>query len=153
MIVHATVETLEAYRDQIVGLTASFLSASAQLRDVGIAIDQFFHVWQALIQSGIGVVLLAVDDGKVAGALGGLIAKEDYCNDRFAQEGFWFVGPDHRRSGVGGQLFDAFEQWAKDKGAARVRMIHLSDSMPEAVARIYEDRGYRKVQTVYGKEV
>jgi len=153
MIVNATVADLDSYRDQLVGLTASFLSASQELRDVGIAIDEFFRVWQALIQGGIGVVLLAVDDGKVAGTLGGLIAKEDYSNDRFAQEGFWFVGPDYRRSGVGGQLFDAFEQWAKDNGAARVRMIHLADSMPEAVAKIYEGRGYRKIQTVYGKEV
>jgi ribosomal protein S18 acetylase RimI-like enzyme len=50
------------------------------------------------------------------------------------------VGEDHRGSGVGGELNDAFVAWAKDRGVTEVT-VHAFASNTSAI-RFYQAHGY-----------
>jgi GNAT superfamily N-acetyltransferase len=61
---------------------------------------------------------------------------------------FWYVRKGYRgRYGI--DLIEEYEQWAKQKGCKRIRMIHLVDLMPDKLKRFYERRGYKEIETVY----
>ncbi|WP_343979501.1 MULTISPECIES: GNAT family N-acetyltransferase [Kribbella] len=51
-----------------------------------------------------------------------------------------YVRSDQRGQGVGGRLVDAFVEWAKGRGAARMHVTAYSENA--AALRLYESRGF-----------
>ena len=49
--------------------------------------------------------------------------------------------------------FGSFERWCKERGAARVWMIHLTRIKAEKMARYYEQAGYELAEHFYRKEL
>lgn len=48
----------------------------------------------------------------------------------------WWVGPEHRRRGIGSALLEASEQWARDRGATEFASdAHVDDDVSRAVHR------------------
>jgi GNAT superfamily N-acetyltransferase len=118
----------------------------------GFSIDRFCEIWARLLASGDGVIFAAfsnVDKEELAGVIGGLIHREIYGEALIAEEFFWFVRPGRRHVGV--ELYRHFEQWARDRSAATIQMVHLFDSMPEKVARFYLRSGFEPVEMRYVK--
>jgi GNAT superfamily N-acetyltransferase len=65
-----------------------------------------------------------------------------------ATETAWWVEPDKRGSGLGLQLLQAFEYWAKEKaGAAMISMSSLDDKVGE----MYTKQGYKLYERAYMK--
>jgi hypothetical protein len=73
-----------------------------------------------------------------SGVLGGVASPIYFGGGLVAQELFWFADKGGR------ELLDAFEGWAKEKGAAGVLMISLAidERTDERMSAIYERRGY-----------
>ncbi len=118
----------------------------------GFDLSRFCELWQRILESDTGVIF-AVDgnDGQYAGAIGGLMFDEIYSGRKTATELYWFVRDGHRGHGL--KLYRAFEAWARERGCEEIRMIHLMDSMPEKLNRVYQHLGFRPIETHFAKEL
>ena len=108
--------------------------------------------WKKLMLSDAGVLFAYIKNNAVVGMICGIHHPNILTNELTATEMFWFVDPRHR-GGVGTKLLDAFEDWAKSKGCSKVVMVSMADLMPEIVGRIYENKGYEKLETHYIKGI
>jgi GNAT superfamily N-acetyltransferase len=154
MIRPITIDELSAVEDA----ARDFYAASRFLG--GFRIERFCETWAALLATGAGVIFAALDGaedgidpaedpGAVAGVIGGLLHREIYGEALIAEEFFWFCRPERRGAGVA--LYRRFEQWARERGAATIQMVHLLDVMPEKVARFYLRSGFEPVEMRYVK--
>jgi len=112
--------------------------------------DRFAKCWTELLTLGTGVIfLLGTED--ISGVLGGVIYPDLYSGRLIATEFFWYVRLGSRGHGM--QLYLAFERYAKNRGCEEIRMVHLLDSMPEKLSRVYRRLGYAPAEVHYVKEV
>ena len=87
------------------------------------------------------LVLVAAVDGEVAGHLIGTFADpSDMWTGSKAELVSMYVRGDQRGQGVGGQLVDAFSEWAKKRGAVRLHVTAYAEN--EAALRLYRSRGF-----------
>lgn len=99
-----------------------------------------------LVESGIGRIFMLESDCQLIGGLGAIKFPDLNNGEMTAVECFWLVDPDHRGSGL--KLLDAYEKWYEEdcsKGA----LIHLIDSFPDALEKVYFRRGYQLVEKHY----
>ena len=145
MIRTATINDLETLAD----LAAQFYASSKFLN--GFDLECFETTWTNLITSGSGAVFVIDGQDGPIGALGGVAYPDVNSGRLMATEFFWFVDPSHRGRGI--SLYKAFEDWARAKRCVEIRMIHLSDSMPEQLERLYERLGFEQAEVHYRKEL
>lgn len=107
--------------------------------------------WDKFLAAGFGVIFTLREGDEVIGALGGILFPDPNSGELWATELFWYVKPEFRGSGL--KLLAEFEAWAKHRGAKRITMVHLINSMPEKLHRIYTMRGYSPVEVHYIKEL
>ena len=116
-------------------------------------VDHAVKVYRRFLESGIGVVFISMDHNRLQGGLAAIWAEDLHWRGRFAVETIWFVDPADRDMGVGTQLLNAFEEWAKSEGCHKVAMIHLSDSYPEILEQYYVSKGYQLMEKHYVKDI
>lgn len=145
MIVPATIADLP----RMEAAALRFYSSSRWLRK--FELQRFINLWTTLLGNGTGVIFLLEEHGVILGAIGGVAYPEAYSDELLAQEFFWFIEEEHRGGGLA--LYRCFERWAREKGCDEIRMVHLSDSMPDKVAAFYQRMGYGKVETLYSKRL
>ena len=108
--------------------------------------------YQDLLERGVCKVFYAeTDEGVIQGSIGFLISEDLHDGKKIAIETFWFVDPTYR--GIGKQLFNKFEEVAKELGCKKLAMIHLADSYPDSLKSFYEKNGYKLLEMHYIKEV
>lgn len=67
---------------------------------------------------------------------------------RMASESAWWVSPEFRKLGVGLDLLNAFEYWAKEKaGCSFITMVGLSKGLD----KLYNAKGYKLYEHAYMK--
>lgn len=88
--------------------------------------------------------VLMHDKGMIGGFIMPLWLAPDH---HLAHELFWWAESD------GGSLLDAFEDWAKSKGAKEVIMLGLHGVDGDKVKRIYTHKGYNPREYTYSKEL
>lgn len=96
--------------------------------------------------------LLSSDDAAVfvseGGFCGGLIFPMYFNHGyRIAQELFWYAQAD------GTALREAFEGWARDRGAQALQMSCIADDREPAVRRLFRKAGYAATETSLMKEI
>lgn len=103
------------------------------------------------VSIGMGVVFVYVKDEKIIGTLGAMVAPNLFSpSEQHAQELFWYVDKKSRgRAGLA--LLDAFEKWAKERGAKRVFMASLRKF--ESLQKLFTRRGYTEMETQFIKEI
>jgi len=120
--------------------------------------DVFSQLWQNLLESGLGKIYALVEYGtekqefRALALLGATFLPDPFSGEMTAAEHFWYVLPEHRKSGVGLQLLDMFEKDAKDKGCTSVVMVHFMH-MGTGLQKLYEARGYKALEQTYKKEI
>lgn len=85
-----------------------------------------------------------------AGFIAGMSSAFSFGPHLLASEIAWWVNEDKRKSGVGVELINAFEYWAKN--IAGCTMITLT-SLDDKVGKIYEKKGYKLYERAYMKEL
>lgn len=115
--------------------------------DIDICIDQY----SKFVDSGVGCVFVLKKDGVVVGGIAGIKYPDLHSGILTAVETFWFVDKSHRGKGL--LLLSTFEKWAKSNDCKRIAMIHLEDSHPVVLERLYIHRGYKLEEKHYVKEV
>lgn len=134
---------------RLAGCAEAFYSASQFLKRFDI--QKFTDLWTALINNGTGVIFLLEHEGEITGTIGGMIYPEPYSGELVASEFFWFVHEANRGGGI--RLYKAFEQWARDNDCSQIMMVHLCDSMPDKLERVYKHFGYQAAEVRYVKEL
>ena len=66
-----------------------------------------------------------------------------------AQELFWWVDENKRKTKLGLNLLQAAEKAAKDQGASSMLMLSLNDLNGEKVNNLYKSLGYSARETTY----
>ena len=115
-----------------------------------VDVSHWASVWMNLLSVGVGRVLGLWKGGLIVGGIGILITPALEDGTLVAQEAFWFVTGESRGGGM--KLFIKGEEMARAAGVKRMHMIHLTNSMPDKLKKLYERRGYSKVETTYMKE-
>lgn len=134
----------------LVEMGGRFFAASGFADSTSYDPDSMAHTFAQLIESEQGVLLVA-DGVGMAGAL----VYPHYFNrhDLVAQELFWWVDEDARKSGAGSRLLLAIEAWAAERGAKSLIMLSLSALDAEKVNRMYENAGYRPAEQSFIKRL
>lgn len=64
---------------------------------------------------------------------------------------FWYVDEKYRGKGIG--LLLHAEKYAKERGAKRMTMVYLVNSMPQKLEKLYTRMGFRELERSYIKEL
>lgn len=130
------------------------------LHDFFMATDYSFLGWSEKSISAIIENLVTNDSAtllvndEVTGCIGGCVVPFWMNSDRkLGQELFWYVDKNTRGSKVAVGLFNAFEAWAKDQGAAFIAMSSTTNLDPTGVGAFYKRKGYHASDISYIKEV
>lgn len=108
----------------------------------------------ALIDADTGVCLVAVVEGEIVGGIVGVLAPLWFAPSCLSATEFaWWVKEEHRGGTAGVKLLRAFEQWAKDNGAAMVSMSDLVIEGATPAGRLFEKLGYTVVERSHVKKV
>lgn len=115
-----------------------------QIYDPGVDFceSSFLDYWTSVISSGQGfMLLLEHKDGDIIGGAGGVVTNFQTSSVLNCVEMFWWVSPEFR--GVHGmRLFAEYEQEAKRRGAKRLLMAYMANSMPEKLEKFYAAKGF-----------
>jgi len=93
--------------------------------------------------------VLLVDDGAMAAAVTyPLFLNKDII---IAQELLWWVDKDKRGTGVGRDILEALEEWARIVGADKLTMIAMHDTSPDFIDQVYLSNGYEPFEKTFVK--
>ena len=95
------------------------------------------------------VIFMAYKDDAPVGVFVGNVASYYFGPDLVAVDTIWYVVPEQRGSYVGIKLLELFENWAKSKGAADIRIGQSSTIKPEVFEGLLEKRGYKFIGANY----
>ena len=107
--------------------------------------------WKKLIDAGAGAILALKKSGKIIGGIGMMFFPALEDDVVTCGEAFWYV--DEKERGGGLKLLLKAQKYAKEMGARRMTMIHLSNSMPNRLKGLYERLGFKEIETHYMKEI
>lgn len=103
-----------------------------------------------MVTDGYATIFKLEEAGELIGGLGALVFPDLHSGAMTGVETFWFVTPEKRGKGL--ILLDAFEEWGWSQGCEQLALIHLLDSSPKALERVYRSRGYIPAETHYIKK-
>jgi GNAT superfamily N-acetyltransferase len=96
--------------------------------------------------------IVAEDGDRIIGTMGALSYNHPFKPSvRIAQELFWWVEPEYRKSGIGQKMMDAGEQWAKEIGCSGMVMVTMHGIDHERNGAFYERSGYGPFEHSYLK--
>jgi|TARA_R110001606_G_scaffold174774_1_gene321376 GNAT superfamily N-acetyltransferase len=107
--------------------------------------------WKELIRSKKGKIFALEDERKITGALGFLIGPALEDGVLCCTEAFWYVDEKHRGAGL--KLLNKFESYSKSIGCKRIGMVHLENSMPDKLKKLYTRKKYKHIESMYLKEL
>ena len=99
------------------------------------------------------IVLVAVHNGEVVGGIAGVLFQPPFGKETYAAELFMYLEPNSRKTRLGADLMDAYENWAKVVGASAIQYPFFLNHHPEKLKRIYERKGFKPEETLYYKNL
>lgn len=141
-------------REEIPLCFPSGLSFYAEVSLPGRFSAQHFQAsWERFYDLDMGVIIGLWEGDVYVGGIGGILAPNPNTGDLTAVECFWYVMPEHRGARKGIRLIEAFEAWAKSKGASQIIMVFVNGRKDSQLDRLYERMGFRVLETNYVKEL
>lgn len=142
----------EARIDEVRKVTEFMKQFEQHTGFVKVDVEHATKQYERFIANKIGAVIILEDDntGELYGGMGVIALPDIHCGIMTAVETFWFVSPEHRGQGL--KLLKAFEDWSKEKNCKRLALIHLADSYPEILEKVYKRKKYQLVEKHYLRE-
>lgn len=116
---------------------------------VTVDVDHATKTYERMIDDGIAVVMVIEDNDGIVGSLGFIMSYDLHSGEKTFVETFWFTDPAKR--GYGLKLLNAYERFSIEHGAVKLAMIHMMDSYPDSLERLYSRRGYKLIEKHYVK--
>jgi GNAT superfamily N-acetyltransferase len=95
-------------------------------------------------------VITASKDNKVVGYLFFAVFNSPYHDYKMCQIDMYYLSDQHRKQGIGKQMFNLAEKTAKDQGCTK---IMSSFNLKQSLDSFYQARGYMSTHTVVAKEI
>jgi GNAT superfamily N-acetyltransferase len=110
--------------------------------------NEFYFIATFLVTGG-GVIFVAEQDDEIVGIMACCIQPRQllYKDKIIAMEPFWYVAPDHRKTGLGVLMLKKYEDWARDLGCDGIQC----GSLDEDTNKLLEALNYNKQITTYIK--
>jgi len=118
---------------------------------VKVDVDHTARAYTELVNSGSAVLLILERENKMIGGLGYVVSSDLHDGEMVAVETYWLVDRECRGGGI--RLFNEYEKSAKKHGCKRISMVHMVDSYPEILSKLYIRKGYSLVEKCYTKEL
>lgn len=116
--------------------------------------EHFYPFWLTMLDANCGAFFVATEDDKPVGVMGCLFVPDTFSGVPTGMEHFWFVSKSARRGGrLGLALFSAFERECVRRGCRFQLMIHLDGLRGDALAGLYERRGYVPAERCFRKVI
>lgn len=146
---HATADDIP----RIIEMGAPFW-AQTQYSETPYDPDSMDHFCRVMMNSGLLLVAQDCSDGKIIGAVGGVVGPL-YANMDFkvGSELFWWVEPEHRKGGAGTLLLLEIERAAREAGVTYWAMMALESVGIERAEAIYLANGYQRAERTYVKRL
>ncbi len=128
---------------QLTDSAALFSLASAFATSFSVERSAFESSLGGLLQSPDAFIAVASDNGRVVGYVLGFDHHTFYANGRVSWVEEIMVSEDVRRHGVGRQLMESFEQWARSRQS---KLIALAT---RRAAPFYKSLGYEESATYF----
>lgn len=90
---------------------------------------------------------LAIKDGKAVGLIAGKDVKTPWSNERIWHEVVWFMSEPYRKYGV--KLLKEARKQLKAEGFSAMVMVHMANSKPDKLERLYKLFGFVPMETNY----
>ena len=74
-------------------------------------------------------------------------------NGLVSQELWWWLEPKARGSGAGKALYNAIEDWSREKGAIVLFMIALNNDTVETMGKLYARSGFKPMERTFVKRL
>jgi GNAT superfamily N-acetyltransferase len=145
------VEIVEAthadVNDRLMKLAAEFY-ASTKLSDIAPfsrkACEDLVH---KTINEETALMLVAKHEGMIVGMIGMHLVLSPFSEECIiANELFWYVDKDHRKTGVGLTLINRALSWAEENLADVVYFVAIEDPDMGTVKKIYEKKKFVPVE-------
>ena len=100
------------------------------------------------------VLFVCKDSSKLIGVTAGLLFPLYFNhNYKVTQELWWWVEEEYRGSKAGNLMYNALENWAKEKEANAMFMIALEDQKVDAMVKVYKRKGFVGTERTFIKEL
>lgn len=110
--------------------------------------------WQQIFELDMGTILAYRVENEVKGLIGGVCVPCTMTGDLEVIEAFWWIRPEFRGVNPAGlRLLFAFEKWAVDRKAVRIKMMHLANLNAAFMRSIYLRMGYQPLEQAYWKSL
>ena len=148
------VDTLVRMGEDFFAFSAFSRFADYDPQSVGGLLMGIIESQRTLLTGNPMTVLVAEVDGKIVGGIVGVLTQLWFNNAcKVASELAWWVAPEHRRGRTALKLYQAFEAWAKEQGAAHIVMSDLVVEGETPAAKLFEKLGYAIVERAHMKGV
>lgn len=136
---------------QIVRMSAAFYPTTHYAQWCPMDEDSVAGLATGLIDND--VFFVAENEGELVGMVGVIFVPFMFNQSHtYATEIVWWVAPAARGTSVASRLLTAIEAPCRERGAARIQMVHMPNSPPQAAA-LYERMGYARSEISYTKEL
>ncbi len=136
---------------EIVRMSAAFYPTTHYAQWCEMDEDSVAGLATGLIEND--VFFVAEHEGALVGMVGVMLVPFLFNRDHlFATEIVWWVAPEVRGTSVAARLLDVIEVPCRERGAARIQMVHMPNSPPQAAA-LYERMGYARSEISYTKDL
>lgn len=136
---------------RLVEMACRFRRETAYARRARERPEQLAALASGLIEGDRGIMLVAVDvDGAIVGMIGLLVFPHPVSGIDTAGELVWWIEPEQRASGLGRQLLDYAEAWARQMGAQDVQMI---EPVGTGLGQFYTRHGYDALEIAWVKRL
>ncbi len=136
---------------EIRGLCRDFFRESKYPGEFAQSLFEGF--WTRMISEGQGLILTAQRLNVVLGMVGVVTNPSIFNGELTTTYSFWYVKPEARRSGIGGQLHDRVEYLSRHRGAKAILAGHILTINPTGLREYFESQGYTLRELVFRKEL
>ncbi len=137
-IEQATATDIESIIDMLVnGYASEFGGSYVYDRDVGLK-----TLIDTLGRNQQNIFYAKDDKGKYIGGIGGTVYRHPWSGKIECSELFWYILPEHRRTGAGKALLDKLEQWARSMGAGNLVMTYIHGIGDDKMKAFYYREGF-----------
>ncbi|WP_316191315.1 MULTISPECIES: GCN5 family acetyltransferase [unclassified Bradyrhizobium] len=135
-----------AWRDEVGG---SLVDAGADPERLDFSADHAERVVRAHLRGGFACAFVFAVDGLAEGLLLAAAFEHSFAPLWIAKETAWWIEPQHRGSRAAGQMLDAYQGWARERGCVFGGMAGMGDDPDVGV--LYRRRGYIVAETHFLK--